>query len=262
MRIFIDNRDHERFLEILGEVFPAQRVSCFAYCLMPNHYHVVIRTELPNLSRTFQRVNGRYARWWNMRHRRVGHVFQGRFDGRVIDADLYFIQACRYVAANPVEGGLVTHASHYRWSSFRATAGLATVPTFLDVKTILRHIGGPNPGRAYKQLIDTPASLAFLEELKSGRSVVGGPRFAARFRGAVEKAPCGLKSTDKRIGRPPLSSVLYGDPRRSHLARAIALAHDSLGYTAREISEFLDTSCSRTHGLLKEGRATRTPRRP
>jgi putative transposase len=253
MTIFVDDDDRQRFMAELGEILPEEHVACFAYCLMSSHYHLVIRPQLPNLSATLHKLNGTYAQWWNLRHRHVGHTFGGRFAAHVIDADTYFLEACRYVVNNPVASRLVAHASEYRWSSYRPTAGLAEQPAFLDVQTIRAYFEGPDPAAAYARFVEQPASQSFLELMNKGSSVVGDRVYAAQFRSYVEKAR-GLSAADRRLGRPALDVVLAGSPTQGALAKRLVEAHDRYGYSIGEIAEYLGSGTKSVGTLLRKGR--------
>ena len=119
--IFLDARDSRRFLDLLGEVATRLRWRCFAYCLMTNHYHLVVETPAPNLSHGMRQLNGRYTQAFNFRHQRDGHLFQGRYQAILIDREAYLKEVCRYVVLNPVRAGLAPDARAWRWSSYRAT---------------------------------------------------------------------------------------------------------------------------------------------
>jgi REP element-mobilizing transposase RayT/predicted DNA-binding protein (UPF0251 family) len=132
--IFLDDTDRRQLLDVLAKVVSRFHWACHAWCLMPNHYHLVIETPEANLALGMRQLNGVYTQRFNRRHKRVGHVFQGRYKAIVVDRDAYLLELCRYVVLNPVRAGLVDEAQEWPWSSYRATVGLAPtiVPLYTD----------------------------------------------------------------------------------------------------------------------------------
>ena len=141
MSIFLDDTDYRQFVHLLGDVVEDLEIQCWNYCVMPNHFHATLCPTLPNLSEALRRINGRYAQWWNRRHARVGHVFQGRFKDQIVQREGYLAALCRYVALNPVRAGLVERPGDWEWSSYAATAGQCPSPSFLAVDSVLRQFG-------------------------------------------------------------------------------------------------------------------------
>jgi putative transposase len=107
MTIFLDDYDHRQFIQLFRGIVDEFRLECWNYCLMPNHYHATVRPALPNISTAMQQLHSRYAQWWNRRHAKVGHVFQGRFKAQIVQRDGYALALSRYVALNPVRARLV-----------------------------------------------------------------------------------------------------------------------------------------------------------
>ncbi len=134
---FRDVDDRLDFLGIFNAVIDTYKWSCWSYCLMGTHYHLILQTPDPNLSDGMQMLNGRYAQRFNGRHGRRGHLFGERFCSVHIETESHLLAALRYVALNPVEAGLCTSPTDWRWSSCRATAGLEIAPRFLDVDGVL-----------------------------------------------------------------------------------------------------------------------------
>ena len=134
MSIYRDDVDRRRFLALLASLSREHGLACHAYCLMSNHYHLVLTTSQANLSTTMRQLNGIYAQKWNARHAHVGHVFQGRYVAQLVQDGQYFLTVCRYVALNPVRAGLVVTPDRWPWSSFGATAGLCPAPRFLSAR--------------------------------------------------------------------------------------------------------------------------------
>lgn len=113
--IFLDDDDRKAFVESIRTTGKRLRWKCHAYCLMGNHYHLIVETSLDRLSAGFHRVNGIYAQRFNKRHDRVGHLFQDRFHARVLRDDEHLGHACEYVWNNPVRVGLCDEAHEWPW---------------------------------------------------------------------------------------------------------------------------------------------------
>jgi len=135
--VFFDERDYARFVEILDDVVRRYRWRCFAYCLMPNHYHLLIEVRDESLSDGMRLLNGKYAQWFNRRHGFVGHVFQERYYAGNVETDYHLLETTRYIVVNPVRAGLCRAAGDWRWSSYRACVGKTPRPEFLVVDWLL-----------------------------------------------------------------------------------------------------------------------------
>jgi len=107
--VVADDRDRNRFLSVLAQVVDRYGWLCHAYCLMDNHYHLLIETPQPNLSLGMRQLNGRYTQMYNRRHERVGHLFQGRFTAILVEKEAHLMELCRYVVLNPVRAKAVAH---------------------------------------------------------------------------------------------------------------------------------------------------------
>jgi REP element-mobilizing transposase RayT len=136
--IFKNDSDRTLFLDTLAQVSKRFHWICHAYCLMDNHYHLVVETPDGNLSKGMRQLNGVYTQAYNKRHGRVGHLFQGRFKGILVQKDSHFLEVCRYVVLNPVRARTISHPRLYKWSSYRATAGTAQAHPCLTADEVLR----------------------------------------------------------------------------------------------------------------------------
>ncbi|MEA2132049.1 MAG: hypothetical protein QOJ85_4940 [Solirubrobacteraceae bacterium] len=154
--IFRDERDRRSYLGFLGQAIRRQSWSCLAYCLMHNHVHLVIETPEPNLATGMQRLHGGYAQWFNHRHGRVGHLFQGRYGSVRVRSDAQLWSVVRYVALNPVAAGFCATAADYRWSSHADVLHGAVSP-YVDVAHVLDYLasaaGTRAPAERYAALI-------------------------------------------------------------------------------------------------------------
>ncbi len=153
--IYLTDGDRERFLTLLGREVEQQGWRCYAYCLMSNHYHLLIETPEANLVTGMRRLNGHYTQGFNKSHGRVGHLFQGRYKSIVVEKDNYLLELCRYIPLNPVRAGMVKETAAWPWSSYRATAYWKPKIDWLDSGSILNHFGStPRSARhAYRRFV-------------------------------------------------------------------------------------------------------------
>jgi REP element-mobilizing transposase RayT len=135
--IYVDDRDRERFLTLLGRVARRYGWLFHAYCLMGNHYHLVLQIAEAGLSRGMCELNTGHAITFNLRHGKVNHLFGRRFWSELITTDAYMLDACRYVLQNPIRAGICATCDEWKWSSYRATVGTAPAEPFLAVKATL-----------------------------------------------------------------------------------------------------------------------------
>jgi putative transposase len=130
--IYRDDADRLAYLDVLAQALERFDAEVLAYCLMGNHYHLVLHTRAANLSRLMRHLNGVYTQRFNRRHGLVGHLLQGRFKAILVDRDAYLLALCRYVERNPVAAHLVVRASDWPWSSARAHLLQTPAPEWLD----------------------------------------------------------------------------------------------------------------------------------
>jgi putative transposase len=175
--IFLGDADQHLFLDTLGAVVEQHGWLCRAYCLMTNHYHLLLETPGANLSRGMRELNGVYAQCFNRRNNRVGHVFQGRFAGILVQRESHLLELARYIVLNPLRAGMVHAAEDYRWSSLRATLGLARAPAWLAHETLLETFGS---AARYGAFIREGIGAGSPWEKLRG-SLLGSEQFAARM---------------------------------------------------------------------------------
>jgi REP element-mobilizing transposase RayT len=154
--IYRDDGDRLVFIGHLAEAAESARWILHAYVLMANHYHLLIETPEPTLSYGVKQLNERYAEHFNRRHERVGHLYQGRFKAILVERQSHLLEIVRYIVLNPVRCGAVRYAADWRWSNYRATAGLATPETWLEVNWTLDQFDPVNRESArehYRQFV-------------------------------------------------------------------------------------------------------------
>lgn len=161
--IFEDDRDRRRFLRILVEQQAVYGVKTLAGTLMTNHFHLGILTPHGNLSEFMQQLEGRFASYSNWRHQRVGHLFQGRFRHVLIEHDTHLLTALCYILMNPVTAGLVNKLEDYKWSTYAATAGFKTVPSYLSIDwldSLFPGLSRPESQCQFRRIMSASHSIA------------------------------------------------------------------------------------------------------
>jgi REP element-mobilizing transposase RayT len=178
--IVVDDRDRERFLLCLERMVERYHVIVHTYCLMTNHYHLILETPEANLSRAVQWLNVSYAAYYNRRHQVSGHVFQGRFKGIVVEADEYLDSLSRYIHLNPVRANLSPHPWEYKWSSCRFFTGPLECPDWLETSRILGNFAGGRKA-AQRKYLDYVSQSNPLDPSKDcmGSSLLGSDIFVA-----------------------------------------------------------------------------------
>ncbi len=174
--LFREDGDRERYLELLAEACSRHGARVLAWCLMPNHVHLALQTGAVPVSRVVHDVHARYAQYFNRAHDRSGHLFQGRFQGLVIDRDAYLLEVVRYIHRNPVKARLVARPEDFPWSSHGAYLGAA--PPWLDTSEVLSLLAGSRPKarRLFREFVaETPTGRYDPDDARLG--VVGGEDF-------------------------------------------------------------------------------------
>jgi REP-associated tyrosine transposase len=188
MTIFLDDLDYGKFVHLLADIVERFEMECWNYCLMPNHYHVTLRPRRPNLSEAVRHLNGTFGHWWNRRHDRIGHVFQGRFKDQIVQRDDYLLVLCRYIALNPVRAGLVARPEEWKWSSYAGTVGLTPSLPFVAVSSVLRQLGEGEPEILQARFADYVSAAidgdTTEDRIRSAERILGDAAFKRSISGA------------------------------------------------------------------------------
>ena len=244
-RIWEDDADRKAFLKVLEDVVGRFHWLCHAYCLMDNHYHLLVETPEPNLARGMRHLNGVYTQRYNARHGAAGHVFQGRYKAVIVEKESHVIEVSRYVVLNPVRAGIVKRPEQWRWSSYGATGGLCKAPAVLQTDWLMMQFGSKRneAQRAYRQFVrdglEGPSPWRGLV----GGILLGGEEFVARCRALIgpQKPFHDIPRTERYAGRPTLKDLFGGVAHRERGKRNTCIAHAYIeyGYTMTQIGDFL-----------------------
>ena len=232
--IFLDEEDRALFLASLGEAVERFGWLCHAYCLMDNHYHLLIETPDGNLSLGMRQLNGVYTQRFNRRHGRVGHVFQGRFKAIVVERDSYLLELCRYVVLNPLRAGMVTQIEDHAWSSYPTTMGLTKYPSWLETDWLLSQFAKTRAvaRRRYAAFMAEGQGLLSPWSAVKGQALLGSEAFVEKMRPLLECAS-DLKEiprTQRLLHRPSLESLFTNTVQGDKALRNGAIRKAFLGY--------------------------------
>ncbi|HYS52487.1 MAG TPA: transposase [Thermoanaerobaculia bacterium] len=213
--IFLDDADRNVFLELLGESVERFAWILTSYVLMTNHFHFVIQLTCASLSIGMRWLDTEYPRYFNRRYRRVGHLYQRRFDGRLVEKETYSLNVLRYDALNPWRAGMVARPEDYAWSSHRAVLGLAKAPDWLAVDDLLvqfapqRDLANAN----YKNFVDAAIGVDCnpWKDLV-GNMYLGSKAWIERVREQVQLKPrCDDHPRAQRlVDTAPMSAIIAG----------------------------------------------------
>lgn len=252
--IYLNDEDRRAFLGLLDRLYERLGWTCYAYCLMTNHYHLLLHTPGPDLSKGMRELNGIYTQGFNRRHRRAGHVLQGRYTAHLVDKDSYLKELSRYVVLNPVRAGMVQGPRQYPWSSYRATTGQTAAPRWLNVDDMLKQFGKRRPKAisAYKEFVRDGMRNATALEPPKFALFHGNDEFIQR---SVKRLhlPDNLEQVSrhqKRVMDKPLEWYFDKHDRNE----AINEAWSSGRYSQAEIARYLNLHYSTISRIITERR--------
>ena len=253
--IYEDDTDRADFLAVLGEVCSQHNWTCHAYCLMSNHYHLLVETPDGNLSRGMRQLNGVYTQHFNRRHGYVGHLFQGRYKAILVDKNEYLLELARYIVLNPVRAGMVRSARDWRWSSYRATAGQAKAPEWLNTEWLLAAFGR-RKGRAmeaYRRFVAEGKNQPSPWQSLRNQVFLGDERFVERMQRRIDKEKA-LSEIPMSQRRPKAKPLAEYERKASSRDAAIIAAYASGGYTLKEIGDYYGLHYSRVSRILAKAK--------
>ncbi|MFH1737116.1 MAG: transposase [Actinomycetota bacterium] len=240
--IFISKDDRWLFLEVVARAAKQYSIVIHAYCLMPNHYHLLIETPYGNLSEAMRHINQLYTQCFNKRHDRVGHVFQGRFKAVLVEKDQHLLELSRYIVNNPIRAGLAAKAADYYWSSHKQTAGLIAPQPWLSVDWIRSQFGDDAKLACHRYRMFVEDYPAATNEVSPEHDLpIGGDIFIARLADYVwEKDEVkAISGRERMLGRPPIEALFQGVSDRATRNQKIREACIDFGYSQCEIAKFL-----------------------
>jgi REP-associated tyrosine transposase len=240
--IFLNDKDRGLFLEILSEVVSRNDWICHAYCLMSNHYHLLIETPSPNLSRGMQLLNGIYTQKFNRQNKKSGHVFQGRFKAILVEKESHLLELARYVVLNPVRACMVRSSSDWPWSNYLATCGLIEAPDFLETDWTLSQLDVKRSRAvsAYRNFVGQGHGLPVWDSLRAG-SLMGSDAFVEHLRPLLRDIPLdpNVLRREHDVARPNLKVLFSAMPDKATRDELIYRATRVYHYKLQEVGNHL-----------------------
>ena len=256
--VYKNDQDREDFLSTLNQVNKRYHWLCHAYCLMDNHFHLLIETLEGTLSLGMRQLNGVYTQKFNKRHGRVGHLFQGRYKAILIQKDSHLLEVCRYVVLNPVRARLVEEPGGWRWSSYGATAGEANPPACLTTSWVLRQFSSKRrkAEREYRQYVRLGMGRESIWKEVKGQAILGEDDFVGGltdYLGKHRDVP-EIPKSQRYAARPALEKLFEGSilGERAERDRMIREAVEKFGYTQRAVADHLGFHFTYVSRILNE----------
>lgn len=252
--IYLDDDDRELWLSVFAETCDRYNWRCHAWVQMTNHYHLLIETIDGNLSRGMRHLNGVYTQKHNVRHKRVGHLYQGRYKAILVDRESYLLEVSRYVVLNPLRAKMIDHLSDWKWSSYRSMIGNASVAVWLETDWILRHFGRKRKQaiKSYVEFVNAGKGSVPVWEEKIHPSILGDETFIESiYREHVEDATPEIKEINRMERRwCPESLESYFE---NGVERVVAITHAYRhgGFTMKEIADFCGVHYSTVSRAIK-----------
>lgn len=239
--IFITDADRHIFFRVLSSAVNRFNIIIHAYCLMGNHYHLLIETPEGNLSETMRHINGVYTQRFNREHKMAGHVFQGRFKAINVEKERYLLALCRYIVLNPVKAKIVEQPQDYLWSSYLETAGFIKPKDFLTGEWILSQFSSykKTACRKYMEFVaNNDSELSIIN-----KTILGGDNFIRQLKDKLlgKEKVSEIPRKERFVARPDLEQLFNGvNPKdkveRNKLIHKASIRH---GYSHKEIADFL-----------------------
>ncbi len=237
--IFENDDDRRAFLQTLAQVVDQFNWVCYAWCLMGNHYHLLIQTPDGNLSKGMRQLNGVFTQTSNRRHQRVGHLFQGRFKAILVDRDAYLLELARYVVLNPVRAGMVKRAGDWPWSSYRASVGRLPADAFLAVDGLLAQFAKRRSvaQTRYAQFVAEGIKTSSPWQQLKGQVFLGDERFVEQMQSRAARNQRQDVQIPVAHRRPPPAALRQIEKDAANRNAAIVRAHATGAYSYQQIAD-------------------------
>jgi len=254
--IFFTDEDRLSFLKILQDQCRTINWLCHAYCLMDNHYHLLIETPDGNLSKGMRQLNGVYTQTFNRHHNRVGHVFQGRYKGILVEKEAYLLELCRYIVLNPVRAQMVRSAKEWPWSSYCSTAGYVEQDELLTSDWILASFAKSKTAAQikYREFISQGKGQPSPWQSLKNQVYLGNEQFVKEHIDSITDKDVELSEIPKSQRKAKPMTMDYYLKQATNRDDAILRAWNSGGYTQKNIADYFSIHYSRVSKIIKKAK--------
>ena len=257
-------RTEKTFLRILTHVNKRYHWLCHAYCLMDNHYHLLVETPDGNLSLGMRQLNGVYTQAFNKRRNRSGHLFQGRYKAILIQKDSHLLEVCRYVVLNPIRARVIERPEDWKWSSYRATAGMEQPHPCLTREWVLGQFSRTRAKaeKEYRHFVKWGIGKETIWNEVKGQSILGEDDFVDSLADHLKrhKNVPEIPKSQRFANRPALDKIFAEGILRDKRKRdkKIADAVEKHGYTQRSIADHLGVHFTYVSSILRKKQKSQT----
>jgi len=251
--IFICNEDRLKFLSLLSNTCNRHHWFCHAYCLMSNHYHLLIETKDASLSKGMKYLNGTYTQSFNHQNMRVGHVLQGRYKAILVQKESYLLELSRYIVLNPVRARMVREAKEWPWSSYRATAGFTSPDVCLTSDWVLSAFSKTKKvaQKRYQKFVKLGENQPSPWESLKNQIYLGTAKFVEDMQCKIEPDQS-LDDIPKLHKQMPTKPLSYFERRFTNRNEAMCKAYLTGCYTLSEVGEWFGVSYATVSRSVKK----------
>jgi putative transposase len=252
--IYDDDADREAFLKIFSKVIEQNNWYCYSYCLMSNHYHLLVQTPDANLSKGMRQLNGIYTQYYNRRHGLTGHLFQGRYKSILVDQDAYLLELSRYIVLNPVKAGMVKSVEKWVWSSYRAMVGMTPSPEWLSSEFLLSQFSKQRKTaiKRYRQFVSEGLKNSSIWHQLSNQVYLGDKAFVDRVQKYLPNDNGDIQ-IPKIQRRPVARSLAEYESESDSRNSAIKVAYASGAYSYQDIGSYFGLHFTRVGVIVRSG---------
>ncbi|RVU31919.1 addiction module toxin RelE [Rheinheimera riviphila] len=253
--IYFEDSDFTSFLTLLGQVCAQYNWVVHAYCLMSNHYHLLLETPDANLTKGMRQLNGIYTQSVNRKYKRVGHLFQGRYKAVLVDKDAYLLELSRYIVLNPVRANMVANLDDWHWSSWRCAMGRDVSPDWLATDALLGLFAKSRKTAMakYADFVLQGTGVKLWENL-TNQVFLGNEEFVKTHLALLKAPENDLSEIPKKQRRGAARPLTEYERLYATRDEAIQVAYQSGSYTLQELGDYFGLHYSRISRIVAKSK--------